>query len=386
MLGRDRRTATENFCAGVNLARKTPARFAAAFVMSVTLLAGAASAAQPESCPGNPDALGTSRTLSVDPAQLPRLGVMQYRATLPLADHEVVLTFDDGPLPPRTDDVLQILAHECVKATFFMVGRQANAFPEVARRVFDAGHTIGTHSQNHSLHFHRIGENRAEQEVEAGIVSVQAALGADRPLAPFFRIPGLNRTAPIEAYLKSHNLMVWSADTNGDDWRRINANQVLERSLRRLAKLGRGVLLFHDIQPRTVQMLPVLLRQLKARGYSIVHVVPSASSSEPVVTASIDERKQDDRPRFASPLALPRVAAAGEDAAIPMPRPMPSLAAPVAVPETELVRAIKAQPQHVRHNHRYRMAHHVSRKKHASSADGAAATEPFSGVASVNAY
>ena len=80
-------------------------------------------------CPGNPDALGTSRTIVVDPVEHPRLGSMQYRESLPLEDHEVVLTFDDGPLPPRTNHILDILAHECVKATFFLVGQMATTYP-----------------------------------------------------------------------------------------------------------------------------------------------------------------------------------------------------------------------------------------------------------------
>src|ERR1700722_17246540 len=65
-------------------------------------------------CPGHPDALGTSRTLVVDPREHPRIGTMQYPETLPLADHEVVLTFDDGPLPRNSNKVLEILAAECV--------------------------------------------------------------------------------------------------------------------------------------------------------------------------------------------------------------------------------------------------------------------------------
>src|SRR6202046_4420842 len=108
-------------------------------------------AASAADCPGHPDAIGTSRTLVVDPREHPRIGTMQYHESLPLEDHEVVLTFDDGPLPPRTNHVLDILAAECVKATFFMVGKMATTYPDVARKVLAAGHTIGTHSQTHPL-------------------------------------------------------------------------------------------------------------------------------------------------------------------------------------------------------------------------------------------
>src|SRR3954464_15196018 len=99
---------------------------------------GPASAAD---CPGNPGALGTSRTLVVDPREHTRIGTMQYGETLPLQDHEVVLTFDDGPLPPHSTQVLNILASQCVKATFFIIGRMARGFPEGVRRVRDAGHS-----------------------------------------------------------------------------------------------------------------------------------------------------------------------------------------------------------------------------------------------------
>src|SRR5258708_9430090 len=101
-------------------------------------------------CPGHPGALGTSRTLVVDPKAHPRIGSMQYADTLPLRDHEVVLTFDDGPLPRNSNQVLDILAAQCVKATFFIIGNMAQAPPEGVRNLRDAGHIIGTHTQNHA--------------------------------------------------------------------------------------------------------------------------------------------------------------------------------------------------------------------------------------------
>ena len=85
----------------------------------------AAQAASAADCLGHPDALGTSRTLVVDPREHPRIGTMQYAQTLPLGDHEVVLTFDDGPLPRYSNQILDILASQCVKATFFIIGRMA---------------------------------------------------------------------------------------------------------------------------------------------------------------------------------------------------------------------------------------------------------------------
>jgi peptidoglycan/xylan/chitin deacetylase (PgdA/CDA1 family) len=88
-------------------------------------------------CPGNPDALGTSRTLAVSPTEYPRVGSMQYGQTLPLDDHEVVLTFDDGPLSPYTSRVLDILKAQCVQATFFIIGQMADSYPSLLRRIHD---------------------------------------------------------------------------------------------------------------------------------------------------------------------------------------------------------------------------------------------------------
>src|SRR5579872_1947880 len=131
---------------------RAPFRAALCVTSFLGLFAGAtAEAASAADCPGHPDALGTSRTLVVDPREHPRIGTMQYPETLPLADHEVVLTFDDGPLPRYSNQILEILASQCVKATFFTIGSQARFNPEGVRKLVAAGHTVGTHSQNHPL-------------------------------------------------------------------------------------------------------------------------------------------------------------------------------------------------------------------------------------------
>jgi peptidoglycan/xylan/chitin deacetylase (PgdA/CDA1 family) len=235
-------------------------------------------------CPGNPNALGVSRTITVDPAAFAQIGSMQYRTTLPLSDHEVVLTFDDGPLPPYTNSVLDTLAAECVKATYFLVGRMATAYPDAARRIYNAGHTIGTHSQNHPLTFNQMALPRIEGEVGAGIASVQAALGDPRAVSPFFRIPGLLRNPQVESYLAAKSLAVWSADEVADDWyRHVTAQQIVRKAMSRIeAHEHRGVLLLHDIHPATAMALPVLLRELKAHGYKIVQAVPAGERPKSV--------------------------------------------------------------------------------------------------------
>jgi peptidoglycan/xylan/chitin deacetylase (PgdA/CDA1 family) len=237
-----------------------------------------------EECPGNLHALGTSRVIVVDPAEHTRIGTMQYAETLPLNDKEVVLTFDDGPLPAYTGKVLETLADECIKATFFIVGGMARAYPEWVRKVYNAGHTLGTHSENHPRFFWRLDDARAISEIDAGIAATEAALGDPRALAPFFRFPGFGRTDEGERHLAARGIMTWGTDVTADDWKHISSTQVVARALQRLEKKGRGVLLLHDIQPSAALALPVLLRELKARGFRIVHVVPAGPARPKTLT------------------------------------------------------------------------------------------------------
>lgn len=244
-----------------------------AFVAVSILLAGLAPSRAADCA--DPGALGTARVLVVDPREHRRIGGMQYGETLPLADREVVLTFDDGPRPLFTPRVREALAAECVRATFFVVGRQARAYPDLVRSLRADGHSIGTHSENHPPRFDLLLPEAAIREIDSGIAAAAAALGAREAVAPFFRFPGLRRSPFAEAALAARGVMAWSADMPADDWLGISADEIVARALARLAEQGKGVLLLHDIQPATALALPVLLRELKARGYRVVHVVPA---------------------------------------------------------------------------------------------------------------
>ncbi|RXH06092.1 polysaccharide deacetylase family protein [Bradyrhizobium guangzhouense] len=257
-------------------------------VLLLGLLTTASPAAFAADCPGHPDALGTSRTLVVDPREHPRIGTMQYRETLPLKDHEVVLTFDDGPLPKYSNQVLQILADECIKATFFEIGEQAKANPEGVRKLIAAGHTVGTHSMTHPLTMNRMPIEKVEAEVNGGIQWTSAAMTDPSKLAPFFRIPGLMRADAVEDYLISRGIQVWSADFPADDWRHVSPDRVYQLAIQRLEAKGKGILLLHDIQARTVAALPKIIRDLKARGYHIVHVVPATADQPATPTTPVE--------------------------------------------------------------------------------------------------
>jgi peptidoglycan/xylan/chitin deacetylase (PgdA/CDA1 family) len=244
--------------------------------IGVLMFAGASVPAFAVDCPGNADALSTSRVVAISPNEFSNVGTMQYKQTLPLNDHEVVITFDDGPLSPYTDIILKILASQCVRANYFLIGKMAHTYPNSVRRIYNAGHTVGTHTLNHPLALKRLPLPLAEYEVDGGIAAVEAAIGDPKAVAPFFRIPGLARSDAVDTFLASQSLITWSADVVADDWfRRITPQQIVQRAMQRLDAKGRGILLLHDIHPATALALPSLLKELKEHGYKVVHVVPT---------------------------------------------------------------------------------------------------------------
>jgi peptidoglycan/xylan/chitin deacetylase (PgdA/CDA1 family) len=255
-------------------------------LIALMFVALATATARAADCASNPNALGTSRVLTIDPREFPRIGTVQYSHSLPLEDKEVVLTFDDGPMPPYTNRVLDVLAEHCVKANYFLVGRMARGYPDLARRILAEGHTVGTHSENHLLGFDHAPLDTVKNEVEQGIVSVIGVVGKNNAATSFFRIPGFLRRHEVETYLQSRHLTTWSADVVADDWRHINASEVVRRAIARLDEKGKGILLLHDIQPATALALPELLRELKTKGYRIVHVVPGKGEMSVPIAAN----------------------------------------------------------------------------------------------------
>ncbi len=244
---------------------------------AVALMVGTAGA---EAACG-PDALGVSRVMRVDTSRGLAVGRAQYPGTLALADMEVVLTFDDGPLPGPTDRVLAALAEACAKATFFVVGQMANGHQELLRRTAAAGHTIGTHSHTHPMNMGTQDLGAALADINRGITAVTRVLG--EPPAPFFRFPGLAHRTWLRQQLAGRGIGVFSADVQGDDWTGIPADTIRQRVLARLARTRGGIILLHDTKRATAAMLPQLLRDLKARGYRLVHIVPPGVATEPLL-------------------------------------------------------------------------------------------------------
>ena len=242
------------------------------FLAFVTGAMTAGASAAPD-CP-RPGVLGTSRTLAVDPSAYPRLGTKSFPETLPLADKEVVLTFDDGPNPAFTPKVLAALASECVRATFFLIGRDAEAHPALVRRIAAEGHTVGHHSWSHP-YLARIAPAAAIADIDRGIAADDAALGVATGTTPFFRFPYFESTPALLDLMQSRGMAVFGADFWASDWVPMTPQQQLALLTERLNHAGHGIILLHDPRAQTVAMLPDFLRYLRQNGYRVVHIVPA---------------------------------------------------------------------------------------------------------------
>ncbi|GAB4234206.1 MAG: polysaccharide deacetylase family protein [Methyloligellaceae bacterium] len=234
--------------------------------------------AQASPCPHNPDALGVARVITLDTPQGAFLGRLQYPTTLDLGPKEIVLTFDDGPHNTNTEAILAALAHHCTRAIFFTIGRKVRKYPDIFRKLDQSSHTLAAHSWSHPRNLARLPLKDAIREIELGFQTIQQA--ATRPVAPFFRFPGLNESKALRRYTASRGLAVFSTDLSSDDWMQIGPRTIIARTIARIKRRGRGILIFHDGSAATVRALPVILDWLSRNHYRIVHVVPKQGYRE----------------------------------------------------------------------------------------------------------
>jgi peptidoglycan/xylan/chitin deacetylase (PgdA/CDA1 family) len=240
--------------------------------------AAAAPAPRPAATPAtaktpctNPDALGIGRVVEIDTTGGPGFGFEHFKQLDFLREKEVVLTFDDGPWPQNTPSVLKTLADECTTGIFFPIGKHSTYYPEILKQVAAAGHTIGSHTWSHAtLTNKKLTEDQRKEEIEKGFSAVKWALGA--PPAPFFRFPALQHPPEMVTYLGTRNIAMFSCDLDSFDFKARNPQQVIDVTMKKLDKLGKGIILMHDFHKHTAEALPALLRKLKAEGYKVVQM------------------------------------------------------------------------------------------------------------------
>ena len=307
--------------------------------LAALLFIGGVSGAAARDCP-NRGAIGVSRVIEVDTSSGPLFGSVQYKVEDILQPGEVVLTFDDGPMRAYTRAVLAALEAHCTKGMFFMVGRMAVSDPEMVREVARKGHTIAAHTWSHKNQA-ALSANAARLEIELGFSAIAKA--AEQPIAPFFRFPYLSDPKASIEYLRRRQVAIFSIDIDAVDFRTRNPADVHRRIMNGLEQRGRGILLFHDIQPSTVGAIGGLLDAMKAKGYRVVHVVakaPVATLAEADALAEAEHQKK----RLAAtgkPLA-PRALVWQSGRTDAAPPPPVKAAAPAPKPQARPRREVRA--------------------------------------------
>ena len=179
----------------------------------------------------------------------------------------IALTFDDGPWPTTTIQILDILKKNNIKATFFWVGRYLQTYPELGKQVVAAGHAIGNHTWNHQ--YIKYNEDGAAREIDRTSSLIEELTGVKTSI---FRPPGgiVNNGLAAYAQKKNYAVVLWSADSL--DWR--TPTESLMDNVMKQANSG-GIVLMHDgggNRSRTVQALPDIIARLRKEGYKFVTV------------------------------------------------------------------------------------------------------------------
>ncbi|MBI1384863.1 MAG: polysaccharide deacetylase family protein [Rhizobiales bacterium] len=284
-------------------------------IRAFSLLALVATIASPgvaDACTPKRGAVQMGRTVVLDTSQPSHHGSINHGETGILKKGEVIITFDDGPIPQRTRPILDSLDRHCVKATFFAVGRMAMAYPDTLREVVRRGHTLAGHTWSHA-NLGRTGLSGGRNEVERGFAALEAITG--RPASSLFRFPYLSTSRVLLAELTKANVGSISVDVVSGDTDGYSAEKMLRVTMERLRARGNGILLFHDIKKETVRAVPMILDALAAEGYKVVHLKTRAPYQARADLVAEYRRILDKR--------APLVADAGVS------RPTPTVALPV---------------------------------------------------------
>lgn len=247
---------------------RQPALWVACSLLVAACSVAPASDPKPVSCDAT--MLGVARTIKVTPRTGPIYPLLK--------DHEVVLTFDDGPDPKRTRAVLDQLDEECAKATFFLLGQQASRYPAMVREINARGHSIGSHTWSHA-NLVNLNDTAAKDQVQRGQEAVNAALSSVDKRSVMFRFPYVATTPDLSGQVRDMGLLEVGVTADGADWTRISPEAAIDLVFQKLALSGnKGVVLLHDPFDRSDVRTALLLSRLKQDGYRIVALETANSS------------------------------------------------------------------------------------------------------------
>lgn len=193
-------------------------------------------------------------------------GKTLYEVALDDSNKAIALTFDDGPWPIYTEQVLDILKQNDIKATFFLIGQHLENYPEIAQKVVESGHALGNHTWSH--HYHPVPREVAAKEIEDTNALIHEVTGFK---TEWFRPPGGVLTNGLNDYALSQNYAVamWSSDAREYFF---FSSETLVNNVLNSAKPG-GIVLLHDgggDRSATVKALPIIIAKLKEQGYKFV--------------------------------------------------------------------------------------------------------------------
>jgi peptidoglycan/xylan/chitin deacetylase (PgdA/CDA1 family) len=186
---------------------------------------------------------------------------------VPVAGKFIAITYDDGPHPQNTPRLLDILRARNIKATFYVIGRSVDLYPQIVRRTVAEGHEIGNHSYTHRL-MSKLGDSEVRSEMSRTSDSVMRASGVRmktmRP--PYGGL--LQRQRELVHQEFGYPTILWSVDPL--DWKRPGASVITSRILENTA--AGGIVLAHDLHAQTVDAMPATLDGLLRRGFQFVTV------------------------------------------------------------------------------------------------------------------
>ena len=175
----------------------------------------------------------------------------------------VALTFDDGPHPVYTEEILAVLAEEDVQASFFMMGKEAELYPEIVKKVSDAGHLIGNHTYTHV----NVCQISAEEIIEEMTRTNDILEGLTGKRPQFFRPPYGCKNETLEKQTGMFWIF-WDVDTL--DWSLQNTGQIYRLVVKNVGE--NDIILMHDAYPSTVEAVRELIPALQEMGYTFVTV------------------------------------------------------------------------------------------------------------------